>query len=68
MTITTLYTLECTDCGTSVFESPSGSWTFESEQEAIDVAKSKGWSIDEEVSNGSLWDFCPRCLSRRADT
>ncbi len=65
MTIRKLYSLECTDCGTSVFESPSGSWAFESEQEAIDVAKGKGWSIAEEVPNGSKWDFCPRCLSKR---
>ncbi len=28
-------------------------------------AKQHGWSIAEEVPNGSEWDFCPRCIRRR---
>ena len=64
MTIRILYTLNCTDCGTSYGEAGTGSWTFESEEEVCDLAKGEGWSIAEEVPNGSKWDFCPRCLNR----
>jgi hypothetical protein len=44
-----------------MFEIGTGSYLFDSEQEAKDTAKKQGWTVGEKVPNGSLWDFCPRC-------
>lgn len=65
MTITKLYTLNCTDCSTSFCEKDTGAWTFETKEEIEEYAKESGWEFRKEVPNGSLWDFCPRCISKR---
>lgn len=66
MCIQTTYTLICTDCRTSFHD--AGEFHFETPEEATERARALGWSIQEEVPNGSLWDFCPRCLAKRGDT
>jgi hypothetical protein len=63
MCIKTLYSLTCTRCRSQFCEPRTGSWTFESEKEVVEVAKNQGWLIGEIVPNGSKWDFCPRCKS-----
>lgn len=63
MCIVTSYSLICNDCRTSFHD--AGEWQFETPEEAIERAVEAGWSIGEEVPNGSKWDFCPRCIAKR---
>lgn len=65
MTVNKTYSLSCTDCGSTFYESGTGSWHFEDVKEVTGLAIRDGWSIAEIVPNGSEWDFCPRCIKRR---
>jgi hypothetical protein len=59
MTIRIAYSLSCTDCGRVFYD------TGETEHEVIQMARDDGWQPQQEVPNGSKWDFCPRCISKR---
>lgn len=65
MSITTHYSISCSACSELFYIPGSGEWLFETTFDAFDYARREGWSINEEVLNGSLWDFCPKCLGKR---
>ena len=62
MSIEKVYRLYCTSCRSSFHD--EGQWYFETAEDAKNRGKKAGWRIDEEVPNGTKWDFCPKCLKR----
>jgi hypothetical protein len=52
--------LTCTDCGKQ-YIGTDGEAYGETEDEIKAIATDDGWHCDEQVQNGSDWDFCPGC-------
>lgn len=48
--------MDCTNCNRRQFEEDG-----ESEEELIDLAIAAGWVV-KQVENGSIWEFCPKCV------
>lgn len=57
MSIVKTYDVFCNQCSTHV-----GDTSDTSAREARSIARSAGWARVR-VPNGSLWDFCPKCLA-----
>lgn len=58
MCLRVLYYIACTQCNST--HAPYGG----TPEEAKEQAQTLGWEVDIEVPNGSLWDFCPRCVKK----
>jgi len=66
MTISKSYSLNCTQCGSEFHD--GNEYHYETETDVAYAANSKGWEVQVLVPNGSLWDFCPKCIAKRVNT
>lgn len=60
MAVRELYYLACDDCNNQFSSQKWGAY-YSSPDEVSQIATAEGWRLDVPVSNGSKWDFCPRC-------
>ena len=58
MTIHISYSLQCTGCGRFFAEE------CDNKRELRKAARYTGWKRTK-VKNGSMWDFCPKCLKEK---
>ena len=55
MSVSTIFTVHCNDCGVWASEQSD-----ENKREALELAKAQGF-VRVKVPNESMWDFCPKC-------
>jgi len=62
MTIHVMFGLSCTNCGKS-YATSNGETSGETPDEMRELAVHAGWKVAWFVPNGSIWDFCPKCVA-----